>query len=57
MMMFRGDDLSIGRGIGRVSWYWTICFFFFFFEEEGEKLYERRLGKNIMVNHIADLER
>lgn len=31
--------------------------FFFFFEEEGEKLYERRLGKNIMVNHIADLER
>lgn len=32
-------------------------FLFFFFEEEGEKLYERRLGKNIMVNHIADLER
>lgn len=56
MMMFRGDDLSIGgeldafRGIGRfVS--------FFFFEEEGEELYERRLGKNMMVNHIADLER
>lgn len=57
MMMFRGDDLSIGgeldafRGIGR------FVSFFFFFEEEGEKLYERRLGKNIMVNHIADLER
>lgn len=49
------DDVSRGRfvdrrGIGRVSWYWTICFFFFFFEEEGEELYERRLNKNMMVN-------
>lgn len=53
--LMTNDDVSRGRfvdrrGIGRVSWYWTICFFFFFFEEEGEELYERRLNKNMMVN-------
>lgn len=60
--LMTNDDVSRGRFVDREG-NWTRfvvlddLFLFFFFEEEGEKLYERRLGKNIMVNHIADLER